>query len=213
MGGLETLGFSVGTAFASGLNLYATVAVLGLLQRFHVIDLPPSLTVLSHPIVLAVAITLYAIEFIADKVPFVDTIWDAVHTFIRPPAAALMAYSAFGHVPEPWRVAGGLLAGSIALTSHGTKASARAAINASPEPFSNWIASLSEDGMAVFLVWIAAKHPIVAIGIVAALLVVSVYLLIKLAKFLKRVLGQFVLPGIMRSAGIAPGAKRRRTVQ
>ena len=133
------------------------------------------------------------IQFVAHKVPYVDTIWDAVHTFIRPPAAALMTYAAFGQVPEPWRAAGGLLAGSVALTSHSTKASARAAINTSPEPFSNWIASLSEDGIAVFLVWIAARHPIFAIEIVAVMLVISVYLLIKFAKFLKRVLGQFVL--------------------
>lgn len=191
MSGLESLGFSIGTAFASGLNLYATVAILGLLQRFHVIYLPASLTVLSHPAVLGVAIALYAVEFFADKVPYVDTIWDAVHTFIRPPAAALMAYAAFGDVPEPWRVAGGLLAGGIALTSHGTKASARTAINTSPEPLSNWIASLSEDGIAVFLSYMAAKHPVLAIVIVAVLLLISLYILIKLAKFLTRVLHRF----------------------
>jgi len=193
MTGLETLGFSSATAFASGLNLYATVAVLGLLHRFQVVDLPSSLAVLSHPVVLGVAIALYAIEFVADKVPYIDSIWDMVHTFIRPPAAALMAYAAFGDVPEAWRLAGGLLAGSVALTSHGTKASARVAINASPEPFSNWIASLSEDGIAVFLVWMAAKHPVLAIGIVAALLAICVYLLIKLAKFLRRLLDQVFL--------------------
>ena len=187
MTGLETLGFSSATAFASGLNLYATVAVLGLLHRFQVVDLPSSLAVLSHPVVLGVAIALYAIEFVADKVPYIDSIWDMVHTFIRPPAAALMAYAAFGDVPEAWRLAGGLLAGSVALTSHGTKASARVAINASPEPFSNWIASLSEDGIAVFLVWMATSHPYLAIGIVAALLAICVYLLIRLAKFVKKV--------------------------
>jgi hypothetical protein len=192
MTGIEILGFNIGTAFASGLNLYATVAVLGLLQRFGVIDLPQSLSVLSNPIILVIAILLYAIEFVADKVPYIDTIWDSVHTFIRPPAAALMAYAAFGNVPEVWRVAGGLLAGSIALTSHGAKASARAAINASPEPFSNWIASLSEDGIAVFLVWMAATHPLITIGIVSVLLAISIYLLIKLAKFLKRLFNRNV---------------------
>ncbi len=182
MSGLESLGFSIGTAFASGLNLYATIAILGLLHRLQVIDLPSSLTVLSHPAVLVVAIALYAIEFVADKVPYVDTIWHAVHTFICPPAAALVTYAAFGDVPEAWRVAAGLLAGSIALTSHGTKAAARVAINASPEPFSNWMASLSEDGIAIFLVWMAAKHPILAIGIAAALLALCIYLLIKVGK-------------------------------
>jgi len=190
MGALETLGFSVGTAFASGLNLYATVAILGLLQRFHVVQLPSSLSVLSHPAVLGVAIALYAIEFVADKVPYVDNIWDAVHTFIRPPAAALVSYAAFGDGSEAWRVAGGLLAGGIALTSHGTKASARAAINTSPEPVSNWIASAAEDGIAVFLAWMAATHPVVTIIIVAVLIALSIYLLVKLAKFLRQVLNR-----------------------
>ncbi len=193
MTALETLGFSIGTAFASGLNLYATVAILGLLQRFDVIDLPPSLAMLSHPVVVIIAVALYAIEFVADKVPYVDTIWDAVHTFIRPPAAALLAYAAFAEVSDAWRFAAGLLAGSIALTSHGTKASTRAAINTSPEPFSNWIASLSEDGIAIFLAWMAARHPILTLVIVAVLIAVSVYLLIKLATFLKQVLSRFIL--------------------
>ena len=193
MNALELLGFSIGTAFASGLNLYATVAVLGLMQRFHFVELPPSLAVLSHPVVLVVAIALYAVEFVADKVPYVDTIWDAIHTFIRPPAAAVLAYSAIGDVPEAWRIAGGLLAGGVALTSHGTKASARAAINASPEPFSNWVASLSEDGIALFLAWMAAKHPALTVAIVLVLLVLCIYLLLKFAKFLKQLINRFVL--------------------
>ncbi len=192
MSALETLGFTVGTAFASGLNLYATVAVLGLMERFRVIQLPESLHVIAHPAVIITAIALYALEFVADKVPYVDTIWDAVHTFIRPPAAGLMAYAAFGNVPEVWRILGGLLAGGVALTSHGTKASARAAINTSPEPFSNWVASLSEDGIAVFLVWMAAKHPVLTVILVAALVVLCGYLLLKLAKFLKQVLARFL---------------------
>lgn len=187
MGVLETLGFNLGISFASGLNLYATVAVLGLLQRFHVIELPPALTVFSHPAVLGIALVLYAVEFFADKIPCVDTIWDAVHTFIRPPAAALMAYAAFGDVAEPWRAIGGMLAGGIALSSHGAKASARAAINTSPEPFSNWMASLTEDGIAIVLVWMAIRHPVLTIACVVVLLACSVYLLFKFAKLLKRI--------------------------
>jgi hypothetical protein len=190
MSALQSLGFTIGTAFASGLNLYATVAVLGLLERYRVIHLPDSLHVIAHPAVVITAIVFYAVEFVADKVPYVDTIWDAVHTFIRPPAAALLAYAALGDVPDVWRVLGGLLAGSVALTSHGTKAAARAAINASPEPFSNWIASLSEDGMAVFLVWMAATHPVLTVFIVVALLVLCAWLLLKLAKFIGQVLGR-----------------------
>jgi hypothetical protein len=190
MSALQSLGFTIGTAFASGLNLYATVAVLGLLERYRVIHLPDSLHVIAHPAVVITAIVFYAVEFVADKVPYVDTIWDAVHTFIRPPAAALLAYAALGDVPDVWRVLGGLLAGSVALTSHGTKAAARAAINASPEPFSNWIASLSEDGMAVFLVWMAAMHPVLTVFIVVALLVLCAWLLLKLTKFIGQVLGR-----------------------
>jgi Domain of unknown function (DUF4126) len=144
MSAIQSLGFLLGTSFASGLNLYATVAALGLLHRFHVIELPPSLQVLSHTVVLAVAAGLYLVEFVADKIPYVDSVWDVIHTFIRPPAAAILAYSAVGQLPDGWRLAAALLAGGVALTSHGTKASARLAINASPEPFSNSAASLTE---------------------------------------------------------------------
>ena len=123
MSPLQTLGFTLGTSFASGLNLYATILSAGLLQRFSVITLPPSLQVLAHPVVLALALLLFVVEFVADKVPLVDSVWDAVHTFIRPPAAAILSYSAFGGVPEPWKIGAALLAGSVALTSHAAKAS------------------------------------------------------------------------------------------
>src|SRR6266480_3699166 len=138
MNSMETLGLALGTGFSSGLNLYATVATLGLLQRSGVLRLPPGLQVLSHPWVLGIALALYLIEFLADKIPYFDTIWDAIHTFIRPPAAALLAYAAAGGAAPEWRWGATLIAGGIALTAHGTKASARAAVNASPEPFSNW---------------------------------------------------------------------------
>ncbi len=185
---LQTLGFSLGAAFASGLNLYATVAVLGLLQRFGAIHLPPSLEILAHPVVLGVAIALYVIECIADKVPYVDSIWHVVHTFIRPPAAALLAYGAFMDVPETWRIAAGLLAGSVALTAHGTKASARAAANTSPEPFSNSMLSVGEDAVAVFLTWMAARHPLITIILVALLVVLCIFVMVKLFKFLAKIL-------------------------
>src|SRR3954464_9349540 len=158
MSPLETLGFALGTSFASGLNLYATVAAVGLLERFGLLQLPEPMMVLAHPVVLGLAVALFVIEFVADKIPYVDTVWDAVHTFIRPPAAALLAYGAFGQVPEEWKLGAALLAGSVALTSHGAKASTRAAANVSPEPVSNWTLSLLEDGLAVFLVWLASQH-------------------------------------------------------
>ena len=185
MSPLETLGFALGTSFASGLNLYLTVAAAGLLQRFGVVQLPDGLQVLANPIVLGVAIALFVIEFIADKIPYVDTAWDAVHTFIRPPAAAVLSYSAFGHVPEEWKLGAALLAGSVALTSHGAKATTRAAANTSPEPVSNWTLSALEDGVAVFLTWMAATHPVITAMIVLVLVIVAVMVIWKLYGYFK----------------------------
>jgi uncharacterized protein DUF4126 len=190
MSPLETLGFALGTSFASGLNLYATVAAAGLFQRFGIVQLPDSLQVLANPFVLGIAITLFIIEFIADKIPYVDSAWDAVHTFIRPPAAALISYSAFGQVPEEYKVGAALLAGSVALTSHGAKATTRAAANASPEPVSNWALSILEDGLAVFLAWAAAAHPILTAIIVVVLLIFCVLLIRKLHGYLKLVIAR-----------------------
>jgi hypothetical protein len=188
MSPLETLGFALGTSFASGLNLYATVAAAGLMQRFGFIHLPDSLQMLSHPIVLGVAVTLFLVEFIADKIPYVDSAWDALHTFIRPPAAAVLSYSAFGNVPEEWKLGAALLAGSVALTSHGAKASTRAAANMTPEPVSNWTLSVFEDGLAVILVWLAAEYPLLTAGIVLVLVILAVLLIRKLWRFSRQLL-------------------------
>lgn len=191
MNPLGMLGLSLGAGFASGLNLYATVATLGLLERFGIIHLPGSLHALSHPAVIAVAVALYLVEFFADKVPYIDTVWDALHTFIRPPAAALLAYSAAGGAPAEWRWAAALLAGGVALTSHGTKASARAAVNTVPEPFSNWTLSLGEDALAVWLSWMASAHPLATTIIVVVLLAISAYLLFRLFRFARHTLQRF----------------------
>jgi hypothetical protein len=191
MSPLETLGFALGTSFASGLNVYATVAAAGIMQRLGIVHLPEALQVLSHPIVLGVAVTLFVVEFIADKIPLVDSAWDAVHTFIRPPAAAVLSYSAFGNVAEEWKLGAALLAGGVALTSHGAKASTRAAANTSPEPVSNWVLSLFEDGLAVFLVWVASEHPLLAAGIVVLLVIVAVLLIRTLWKFLRQLGDRF----------------------
>ena len=188
MNPVETLGLALGAGFSSGLNLYATIATLGLLQRFGVIHLPEQLQVLAHPWVLGIAVALYVIEFLADKIPFVDTVWDAIHTVIRPPAAALLAYGAAGAAPPEWRWGAALLAGGVALTSHGTKASARAAANASPEPFSNWTLSFGEDVLAVSLTWLATVHPVASIVVVTLLIVFAVFVLFHLFKFLRRAL-------------------------
>ena len=186
MNPVETLGLALGAGFSSGLNLYATVATLGLLQRFGVLHLPPGLQILSHPWVLAIAIALYLLEFFADKIPYFDTFWDALHTFIRPPAAALLTFAAAGGAPPEWRWGAALLAGGVALTSHGTKASARAAVNTTPEPFSNWFLSFGEDVLAVWLTWMATTHPVATAIIVVALVVLCAFLLYHLFRFARR---------------------------
>jgi hypothetical protein len=201
MSPLETLGFALGTSFASGLNLYATVAAAGLFQRLGIVNLPESLQVLANPVVLGVALTLFVVEFVADKIPLVDTAWDAVHTFIRPPAAALLSYQAFlgEGVPEQWRLVAALVAGTVALTSHGAKATTRAAANTSPEPVSNWTLSFLEDGIAVFLAWMAAEHPVLTAAIVIALVVVAVFVIWKLFGYFRRALTK--LRGSLTPAG------------
>jgi len=183
---LQTLGLALGAGFSSGLNLYATIATLGLLERYGIIHLPGSLQVLSHPWVLGIALALYAIEFLADKIPYVDTVWDAVHTLIRPPAAALLAYGATVAAPAEWRWSAALLAGGVALTSHSTKASTRAAVNTIPEPFSNWLLSLGEDALAVWLTWMATVHPTATIVVVTFLIALAGFLLFHLFRFLRR---------------------------
>jgi hypothetical protein len=186
MNPVETLGLALGAGFSSGLNLYATVATLGLLQRFSVLHLPPGLQILSHPWVLGIAISLYLLEFFADKIPYFDTFWDALHTFIRPPAAALLAFAAAGGAPPEWRWGAALLAGGVALTSHSTKASARAAVNTAPEPFSNWVLSFGEDVLAVWLTWLATTHPVATTIVVAALVALCAFLLYYLFRFARR---------------------------
>ena len=187
MNPIQILGMTLGAGFASGLNLYATVGTLGLMERFGVIHLPEPLQVLGHPIVIGFAVGLYLLEFLADKVPYFDSIWDALHTFIRPPAAAILAYTVAGGAPPEWRWAAALVAGGVALTAHGTKASTRAAVNTVPEPFSNWALSIGEDLLAVWLTWFATRHPIATSVVVAALLVLSVYLLSRLFRVARRI--------------------------
>ena len=201
MSPLETLGWTLGTSFASGLNLYATVAAAGLLQHFGVVQLPPGLQLLAQPIVWGVALALFVVEFIADKVPVVDSAWDAVHTFIRPPAAALIAYGAFADVPEGWKLGAALLAGGVAFTSHGAKATTRAAANTSPEPFSNWILSTVEDVFAVGLAWMAAEHPVITGAIVVVLVIVCVLVIWKLFSFFKRAIGRVRAPPVADATG------------
>jgi len=168
---IAALGLALGTAFTAGLNLYATVAVLGLAAQAGAIHLPPELQVLAHPGVITVALLLYVVEVFADKVPYVDSVWDAVHTFIRVPAGAILAARAFGPVSPPLELAAALAGGSVALAAHATKATTRLALNASPEPFSNWIASVAEDLAALVGLWLVFHHPLLMLGLVGVFLV------------------------------------------
>ena len=181
----STLGVAMGSAWLSGINLYATVATLGLLERFHLARLPGDFAVLGEWWIIALAAALYCVEFFADKIPVVDSAWDAVHTFIRVPAGAVLASAAFAHYDPRVRLAALLLGGGLALTSHGTKAATRMAANLSPEPFSNWALSLTEDLVAVVSSFIVAFFPVLMIAIVGLFLVTVAWLFPKILRLLR----------------------------
>lgn len=152
------------------------------------IALPGGLTVLASPWVIVVASSLYLVEFLADKVPIVDSVWDLVHTFIRVPAAALLAWAGVSGLPEEWRIVAALVCGGVALSAHGLKASTRAVINTSPEPVTNWAASLAEDGLTAFFLFLAVKHPLAASLAAGAVLVLAIVLVAWMARTLRRFL-------------------------
>ena len=184
---ISTLAIAMGSAWVSGINLYACVATLGLLSRFAQLPLPGELQVLTSWWVIGIAAGLYVIEFVADKVPWVDSTWDVIHTFIRIPAGAILAAGAFGDFDKGIQVIAFLLGGGLALTSHGTKAATRAIINTSPEPVSNSVASVIEDIIAVLSTIASVLFPILLFIIVAIGVGVSIYLFNKILKFFKQV--------------------------
>ena len=157
-------------AFASGLNVYATVAVLGLCSRYGLVALPDQFRGFDHPLVIGVALTMYLVEFVVDKIPWLDSLWDGIHTVIRPIGGAFVAVAALGDATPAMRVLAALLGGSIAMTTHVTKAGTRAAANTSPEPFSNWILSFGEDLLAVGFSYGALTHPRLALTLALVLL-------------------------------------------
>ena len=186
MGTIEALSLAMGTAWTSGINLYATVAALGIANRLEMIHLPQNLEVLSHPGVIAIACIMYFIEFFADKVPYLDTGWDALHTFIRVPAGAILAARSLGDLNPALELMALLAGGSIALIAHSTKATVRLAINASPEPFSNWAASITEDLTVFGSLWLMFNHPIVMIILVLVFLALVAWLVPKIYRLAKR---------------------------
>ena len=186
MGVIESLSLAMGTAWTSGINLYATVAALGIAGRAEMIQLPAGLQVLMDPLVIAVACVMYMIEFFADKVPYVDSAWDTLHTFIRIPAGAILAARALGPTNPALELAAILAGGTIALAAHGTKATMRLAINVSPEPFSNWAASIGEDLSVLGGIWLIFHHPLVMIVLVLGFLALAVWLIPKIFRVAKR---------------------------
>lgn len=187
MGIVETIALTMGVGWAAGINLYAAIAMLGMLGITGNIDLPPNLEILQDPLVIGTAFIMYIVEFWADKVPAVDTGWDAIHTFIRIPAGAVLAAGAVGDVGPAVQLAAGILGGTLAAGSHATKAGSRAFINMSPEPFTNWTASLAEDALVIAGIWSALYHPWVFFGILLAFVLLAIWLLPKIWRGLKRV--------------------------
>jgi hypothetical protein len=185
------LGRTLGFSFAAGINLYATVAILGLAAHYDWVDLPPQYRVFDNRGIIGAAIILYVVEFIADKIPWVDSLWDAIHTVIRPAGGAMIAVASIGHA-QPWVQAFAAIAGAtLATSTHVAKAGTRAAANASPEPFSNWALSFAEDGFVLGLGLLALTHPIAAGFVVFAALVVIVLALRWLFNGIRRRLARF----------------------
>lgn len=183
---LSTLGMAMGSAWMSGVNLYATVVTLGLLQRFQLVALPGDLGMVGDWWVISFAGGLYLIEFVADKIPAVDSVWDAIHTFIRVPAGAILAASAFADFDPSVRLVALLVGGGVALSSHGTKAATRLAANTSPEPVSNIALSLAEDVVTVGSAVLMIFHPIVILVLVLMFVVISIWLIPRIVRAIGR---------------------------
>jgi hypothetical protein len=183
---VSALGYTIPFAFASGLNVYATIAVLGLSSHFGLVSLPQQFRAFDHPAIIGVALVMYLVEFVADKIPWFDSVWDALHTVIRPLGGAFVAVAALGDASPMATTLAALLGGSVAMTTHLTKTGTRAAANTSPEPFSNWILSFSEDALAIGLTYGAIRHPDIALAIAVVLLIVIGAFSALIVRFVRR---------------------------
>lgn len=181
------IALTLGVGWASGINLYAAMLTLGLMQRLGYASLPAGLEVLADPLVIAAAGLMYMVEFVADKTPGVDTGWDALHTLVRLPAGALLAAAAVGDVAPAAELAAALVGGGLAAGSHSLKAGGRALINTSPEPFSNWTASISEDVAVIGGLWLALNHPVLFLILLVAFIALLVWLLPRILRGLRAV--------------------------
>jgi len=187
--GTELTAILVVVSFSAGLNVYATVGMLGLVARFNVLALPPALHLLQDWKIIAICGVLFLLEFVGDKIPVFDLLWNAAHTFVRVPVAAYLAYAATSQLPQWEQIAATFAGGLIALAAHGGKTAARAAIVHSPEPFSNLALSTAEDALVIFLMWIVTRHPYVASSIVLLALCVIVILIRFVVRSLRTLLG------------------------
>ncbi len=191
MEGLEqlsaTLALTMGVAWASGINLYAAIVTLGLLSYNDQINLPPDLNIVANPLVIGAAGLMYAVEFFADKIPGVDSAWDGIHTFIRIPGGALLAAAAMGDVTPAMEIAAGIVGGGLATSTHATKAGSRVLINTSPEPFSNWGASIGEDVSVIGGIWLCLNHPVLFLVMLVVFIGLMIWLLPKIGKGIKKV--------------------------
>lgn len=169
----QIMALLVATSFAAGLNVYATVATLGLLGHYHVLPLPPRLDLMQHWSVIVIALVMFVIEFFADKIPYFDLVWNVLHTFVRIPIAALIAWNATASLPPAMQMAATVLGGSIALVAHTGKTAVRAGVTPSPEPVSNFALSTAEDVGAVGLTWFATQHPFAAAALAVVFIVVT----------------------------------------
>ena len=183
----STLTLALGSAWTSGINLYATVTVLGLLQKFGATKLPGGLDVLDNWWIIGVAAFLYLVEFFADKIPYVDSVWDVIHTFIRVPAGAIVAYAATNQMDSSVEIIAALLGGTLAFSSHGTKAAVRATANLSPEPVSNWILSVVEDIIAFVGAIVAVFAPVLMAIVLIIFLIFFVWFAPKVFRAVRRI--------------------------
>ncbi len=188
---LPTVATAMGSAWLSGINLYATVVTLGLLERFHWVKLPGELNMLGEWWVIGVAGAFYLIEFVADKIPAVDSAWDAIHTFIRVPAGAILAATAVADFDPAVKMAAMLVGGTLALGSHGTKAATRLAANTSPEPFSNIALSLGEDVFAIGSTILMAFYPVLILVLIVIFVIVALWIVPKIVRALRRLIARF----------------------
>jgi hypothetical protein len=204
---IKTIALTMGVAWASGINLYAAILVLGILGSSGNITLPPGLMILTDPLIITAAGVMYAVEFFADKIPGVDNGWDTIHTFIRIPLGALLAAGAVGEMNPAIAIAAALLGGGLAASTHATKAGARVLINTSPEPITNWFTSLGEDAVVIVGLWTALHYPLVFVCFLVVFIFLMVWLLPKLWRGVVKMLS--ILANLFRPKQEIPPNKKQ----